>query len=630
MQEKGTISIHTENIFPIIKKFLYSDHEIFLRELVSNAVDATQKLKKLASLGEFTGELGDLKIEVSFDKKNNTITVSDKGLGMTGEEIKKYINQIAFSGAAEFVEKFKDKADAKDIIGKFGLGFYSAFMVSDKVELISKSFKEGTEAARWECDGSTEFELTEAKKESRGTDVILHINKDSEEFLDEYRIKGILEKYCKFLPVEIKFGTKDDSIEDGVDKDNKPKYKTVTSDRIINNTNPIWAKAPSELKDEDYLKFYKELYPFTEDPLFWIHLNVDYPFNLTGVLYFPKIKNDFEVHRNKIQLYSRQVFITDEVKDVVPDFLMLLHGVLDSPDIPLNVSRSYLQSDASVKKISQHITKKVADKLVDMFIKDRKEFEKKWDDISVFVRYGIISDEKFAEKAKEFALLKNVDGQYFTLKEYEDKVKPNQTDKDKNVIYLYSTDAAKQHSFIESAKSKAYDVLLLDGVLDSHFISNLEQKLEKTQLKRVDSEIIDKLISKDEKIASVLSSSEEELVKGVFEKAINNKNMTLAIESLSPDDLPVTVTMSEWMRRMKDMARTGGGGGMSFMGNMPDNYNVAINGNHHIIQKILKAETEEQKLKLAKQSYDLALLSQSMLTGADLTNFIKRSVELVS
>ncbi len=427
MQEKGTISIHTENIFPIIKKFLYSDHEIFLRELVSNAVDATQKLKKLASLGEFTGELGDLKIEVNFDKKNNTITVSDKGLGMTGEEIKKYINQIAFSGAAEFVEKFKDKADAKDIIGKFGLGFYSAFMVSDKVELISKSFKEGTEAARWECDGSTEFELTEAKKESRGTDVILHINKGSEEFLDEYRIKGILEKYCKFLPVEIKFGTKEDSVEDGVDKDNKPKYKTVTTDRIINNTSPIWAKAPSELKDEDYLKFYKELYPFTEDPLFWIHLNVDYPFSLTGVLYFPKVKNDFEIHRNKIQLYSRQVFITDEVKDVVPDFLMLLHGVLDSPDIPLNVSRSYLQSDASVKKISQHITKKVADKLVDMFIKDRKEFEKKWDDISVFVRYGIISDEKFADKAKEFALLKNVDGQYFTLKEYEDKVKANQT-----------------------------------------------------------------------------------------------------------------------------------------------------------------------------------------------------------
>ncbi len=629
MQEKGTISIHTENIFPIIKKFLYSDHEIFLRELVSNAVDATQKLKKLASLGEFSGELGDLKIEVSFDKKAKTITVSDRGLGMTGEEIKKYINQIAFSGAAEFVEKFKDKADAKDIIGKFGLGFYSAFMVADRVEVISKSYKEGTEAARWECDGSTEFDLTSAKKETRGTDVILHINSDSEEFLDEWRIKGILEKYCKFLPVEIKFGTKDESVEDGVDKDNKPKYKTITKDRIINNTNPIWAKAPSELKDEDYLKFYKELYPFSEDPLFWIHLNVDYPFNLTGVLYFPKIKNDFEINRNKIQLYSRQVFITDEVKDVVPDFLMLLHGVLDSPDIPLNVSRSYLQSDANVKKISSHITKKVADKLVDMFVRDRKEFEKKWDDISVFVRYGMISDEKFYEKAKEFSLLKNVDSQYFTLNEYTDKVKPNQTDKDKNVVYLYATDAAKQHAFVESAKAKAYDVLLLDGVLDSHFINHLEQKLEKTQLKRVDSDIVDKLIAKEESIASVLSKEEEEKVKAVFEKAINNKAMSLAIESLSPEEMPVTITMSEWMRRMKDMARTGGGGGMGFMGAMPDSYNVAINGNHALIQKILKAETEENQLKLAKQVYDLALLSQSMLTGADLTSFIKRSVEMV-
>jgi len=627
--EKGSISIHTENIFPIIKKFLYSDHEIFLRELVSNAVDATQKLKKLASIGEFNGELGDLKIEVSFDKKNNTITVSDKGLGMTGEEIKKYINQIAFSGAAEFVEKFKDQGDAKDIIGKFGLGFYSSFMVADRVEIISKSFKEGTEAARWECDGSTEFELSPDKKDARGTDVILHINKDSEEFLDEYRLKGILEKYCKFLPVEIKFGTKDESVEDGVDKDDKPKYKTITTDRIINNTSPIWAKAPLELKDEDYLKFYKELYPFTEDPLFWIHLNVDYPFSLTGVLYFPKIKNDFEIQRNKIQLYSRQVFITDEVKDVVPDFLMLLHGVLDSPDIPLNVSRSYLQSDSNVKKISAHITKKVADKLIDMFIKDRKEFEKKWDDISVFVRYGMISDEKFNEKAKEFALLKNVDGQYFTLNEYADKVKPNQTDKDGQVIYLYTNDKGKQDAFIQTARSKAYDVLMMDGVLDSHFIGNLEQKLEKTQLKRVDSDIIDKLITKTDAIPSILSKEEEETVKGVFEKAINNKAMTLAIESLSPDDLPVTVTMSEWMRRMKDMAKTGGGGGMSFMGAMPDNYNVAINGNHPIIQKVLKAETEEQKTKLAKQAYDLGLLSQSMLTGADLTAFIKRSVELV-
>ncbi len=627
--EKGSISIHTENIFPIIKKFLYSDHEIFLRELVSNAVDATQKLKKLASMGEFAGELGDLKIEVSFDKSKKTITVRDKGLGMTAEEIKKYINQIAFSGAAEFVEKFKDKADAKDIIGKFGLGFYSAFMVADKVEVVSKSYKEGTNAARWECDGSTEFELSDAEKAARGTDVILYINADSEEFLDEFRLKGILDKYCKFLPVEIKFGTKEDSVEDGVDKDNKPKYKTVTSDRIINNTSPIWTKAPLELKDEDYLAFYKELYPFTEDPLFWIHLNVDYPFNLTGVLYFPKIKNDFELHRNKIQLYSRQVFITDEVKDVVPDFLMLLHGVLDSPDIPLNVSRSYLQSDASVKKISAHITKKVADKLVDMFIKDRSEFEKKWDDISVFVKYGIISDEKFSEKAKEFALFKNTEGKYFTLNEYAEKVKPNQTDKDKNVVYLYTSDANKQHSFIEIAKSRAYDVLVLDGVLDSHFINHLEQKLEKTQLRRVDSDTIDKLISKEESVASVLSKEEEENVKGIFEKAINNKAMTLAVEAHSPEDLPVTITMSEWMRRMKDMAKTGGGGGFGFMGAMPDSYNVAINGNHALVQKILKAESEEEKTKLAKQVYDLALLSQNMLTGADLTSFIKRSVELV-
>ncbi len=627
--EKGSISIHTENIFPIIKKFLYSDHEIFLRELVSNAVDATQKLKKLAALGEFNGDLGDLKIEVSFDKKAKTITVSDKGLGMTGEEIKKYINQIAFSGAAEFVEKFKDKGDAKDIIGKFGLGFYSAFMVAGKVEVVSKSFKEGTEGARWECDGSTEFELSPDEKSTRGTDVILHINEDSEEFLDEFRLKGILEKYCKFLPVEIKFGTKDDSVEDGVDKDDKPKYKTVTTDRIINNPSPIWAKAPKDLKDEDYLAFYKELYPFTEDPLFWIHLNVDYPFNLTGVLYFPKIKNDFEMQRNKIQLYSRQVFITDEVKDVVPDFMMLLHGILDSPDIPLNVSRSYLQSDANVKKISAHITKKVADKLVDMFIKDRAEFEKKWDDISVFVKYGIISDEKFSEKAKEFALLKNVEKKYFTQTEYADKVKPNQTDKEGNVVYLYTSDIGKQDAFIQIAKNRAYDVLVLDGVLDSHYINHLEQKLEKTQLRRVDSDTIDKLIAKDESVASVLSKEEEESVKGVFEKAINNKAMTLGIESLSPEELPVTITMSEWMRRMKDMARTGGGGGMNFMGSMPDSYNVSINGNHALVQKILKAESEEDKTKLAKQVYDLALLSQNMLTGADLTSFIKRSVELV-
>lgn len=630
MQEKGTISIHTENIFPIIKKFLYSDHEIFLRELVSNAVDATQKLKKLSSLGEFKDELGDLRIEVKFDKKKKTLTVIDRGIGMTAEEIKKYINQIAFSGAAEFVEKFKDKGDAKDIIGKFGLGFYSSFMVADNVDIITRSYTVGeTEAAKWTCDGSTEFSIESTTKQDRGTEIILHINKDSEEFLDEFRIKGILEKYCKFLPVEIKFGTKEESVPDGEDKDGKPKHKSVKVDRIINNPDPLWTKSPKDLKDEDYLKFYKELYPFSEDPLFWIHLNVDYPFNLTGILYFPKVKNDFELQKNKIQLYSRQVFITDEVKDVVPDFLMLLHGVLDSPDIPLNVSRSYLQSDSSVKKISQHITKKVADKLSQMFKKDRKEFEKKWDDINIFVKYGMISDEKFYEKAKDFGLLKNVDGAYFTFDEYKEKVKDHQSDKDKQTIYLYTSDAGKQDTYIQMAKAKSYDVLLMDGVLDSHFISNLEQKLENTQLKRVDSDTIDKLIAKDEKIESVLNKEEEEQIKGIFEKAIQNKSMTLAVESMSPADLPVTVTMSEWMRRMKDMAKTGGGG-MPFMGSMPDSYNVSVNANHNVIQKVLKAETEEQKIKLAKQAYDLALLSQNMLTGADLTSFIKRSVELVS
>ncbi|HYF67352.1 MAG TPA: molecular chaperone HtpG [Ohtaekwangia sp.] len=628
--EKGTISIHTENIFPIIKKFLYSDHEIFLRELVSNAVDATQKLKKLASMGEFNGELGELQIDVSFDKEKKTITVSDKGLGMTGEEIKKYINQIAFSGAAEFVEKFKDKGDAKDIIGKFGLGFYSAFMVADKVEVISRSYKVGeNEAARWECDGSTEFELSAATRTERGTDVILHINADSEEFLDEWRLKGILEKYCKFLPVEIKFGTEDESVEDGVDEEGKPKYKTVKKDRIINNPSPLWTKSPKDLKDEDYLAFYKTLYPFSEDPLFWIHLNVDFPFSLTGILYFPKVKNDFELQKNKIQLYSRQVFITDEVKDVVPDFLMLLHGVLDSPDIPLNVSRSYLQSDTSVKKISQHITKKVADKLQELFKKDRADFEKKWDDINIFIKYGMISDEKFYEKAKDFVLFKNVDKQCFTQDEYKEKVKTNQTDKEGQLVYLYSSDPGKQDSFIQAAKAKSYDVLQLDGVLDSHFINSLEQKLEKTQLKRVDSDTVDKLIDKDTKVESVLSQEEQDHVKGIFEKAINNKSFSVAVESLSPDEFPVVITMSEFMRRMKDMARTGGGG-YAFMGSMPDNYNLAVNANHTIVQKILKADQEEEKVKLAKQACDLALLSQNMLTGAELTSFIKRSVELVS
>ncbi len=628
MAEKGTISINTENIFPIIKKFLYSDHEIFLRELVSNAVDATQKIKRLSSLGEYTGELGDLRVEVSFDKKKKTITISDNGLGMTDEEIKKYINQIAFSGATEFVEKFKDADDANEIIGKFGLGFYSSFMVADNVDIISKSYQKGTKAVKWTCDGSTSYEITAGKRKDRGTDVVLHVNKDSEEFLDQSKLQGILDKYCKFLPVTVKFGEKDTQVEDGKDKDDKPKYKTVKADNIINNTNPIWAKSPADLKDEDYLNFYKELYPFSEDPLFWIHLNVDYPFNLTGVLYFPKAKNDFEFQKSKIQLYSRQVFITDEVKDVVPEFLMLLHGVIDSPDIPLNVSRSYLQSDSNVKKINSYITKKVADKLGDLFKKERETYEAKWDDIGVFVKYGMLSEEKFYEKAKDFALLKNIEGKYFTLEEYKEKVSPNQTDKDGNISYLYTSDEGKQHSFIESAKAKGYDVLLLDGAIDSHFINHMEQKLEKTSLKRVDAETIDKLIDKDEKIESVLSKEDEEKTKEVFEKAINNPAMTVMIESQSPNDMPVTITMSEFMRRMKDMAQTGGGGQFAMMGNMPDQYNMAVNANHTIIGKILKEKDEAKQTQLAKQAYDLAMLSQNLLSGADLTSFIKRSVEL--
>ena len=628
MEEKGTISIKTENIFPIIKKFLYSDHEIFLRELISNAVDATQKIKRLSSINEYKGELGDLTIEVSINKKRKTITVSDKGIGMTADEVKKYINQIAFSGASDFVEKFKDLKDANDIIGKFGLGFYSCFMVADKVDIITKSYVDDAEEVKWTCDGNTEFEITKTKKKMRGTDVILHLAKDSKEFLDEFKIRTILNKYSKFLPVPIKFGQKEESLKDGKDKDGKDKYKTVKVDDIINNTEPLWTKSPADLKDEDYLKFYKELYSFSEDPLFWIHLNVDYPFNLTGILYFPKIKNDFEVQKNKIQLYSRQVFITDEVKDIVPEFLMLLHGVIDSPDIPLNVSRSFLQSDANVKKINTHITKKVADKLNDLFKKDRKVYETKWDDISIFVKYGIITEEKFDEKARSFTLLKNLDDKYFTLEEYRKHVEKTQTDKDKNVVYLYTTDAGKQHAYIESAQNKGYDVLKMDIVIDSHFINHLEQKLEKTMLKRVDADTIDKLIDKDDKMESVLSNDDQEKIKAIFEKAINNKSMTIQVESLSPDEMPVTITMSEFMRRMKDMAATGGG--MPMMGGMPDQYNMSVNGNHAIISKILKSNNKKVQNNLAKQAFDLAMLSQNMLSGAELTDFIKRSVTLAT
>lgn len=627
IEEKGSISIHTENIFPIIKKFLYSDNEIFLRELVSNAVDAVQKIKRLAALGQYSGELGNPLVEVALDEEKKTITISDNGLGMTAEEIKKYINQVAFSGASEFVEKFKDAKDANEIIGKFGLGFYSAFMVADLVEIQTLSFQESAEPARWVCDGSTSYEITEGTRTTRGTDIILHINTESEEFLSKNKLEEILDKYGKFLPVPIKFGTKTENLPDGEDEEGKPKTIAVETDNIINTTAPVWTKAPADLSDQDYLDFYKQLYPYAEDPLFWIHLNVDYPFNLTGVLYFPKLKNDFDMQRNKIKLFSRQVFITDEVKDIVPEFLMLLHGVIDSPDIPLNVSRSFLQADSNVKKINSYITKKVADKLHELFNKDRKGYEEKWVDIGLFVKYGMVSEEKFYDKAKDFALLTNTKNENYTLEEYREKVKDVQTDKNGQVIYIYTNDPAKQDSFIQSANKKDYDVLLMNSAIDNHFVSSLEQKLEKTSLKRVDSSVASKLIQKDEVIESVLTEEQSEKVKGVFEKAIIKPGFQVEIVGLHPEEFPVTVTMDEFMRRMKDMAQMGGG--MSFYGNMPDSYKVAINGNHKLVNRILQTENAEEQTALAKQAVDLALLSQGMLTGAELTAFVNRSVELI-
>ncbi|MEI6947934.1 molecular chaperone HtpG [Paraflavisolibacter sp. H34] len=629
MQEKGSISIHTENIFPIIKKFLYSDHEIFLRELVSNSVDATQKIKRLSSMGQYQGELGDLKVEVSVDEAAKTITISDRGIGMTADEIKKYINQIAFSGAEDFLEKFKEAKDANEIIGRFGLGFYSAFMVADRVEIQTLSYQQGAEPARWICDGSTEFEITEGSRTERGTDVILYVNADNEEFLQKTRLEDILNKYGKFLPVPIQFGTRTDDVEDGEDEEGKPKYKEVEVPNIINNTTPIWTKAPSDLKDEDYLKFYKELYPFSEDPLFWIHLNVDYPFNLTGVLYFPKVKNEFDLQRNKIKLFSRQVFITDEVKDIVPEFLMLLHGVIDSPDIPLNVSRSYLQADANVKKINGYITRKVADKLNELFRKDRKSYEEKWPDIGMFVKYGMLSDDKFYDKAKDFALLTNTKNEHATLAEYREKVKDAQTDKSDTVVYLYTNDPTRQDSFIQAANRKGFDVLLMNSPIDNHFLHHLETKLEKTNLKRVDADVMEKLIQKSEEPKHELTTEEAQTVQEVFEKAINKPNMKPEVEALATDDLPVTVTVDEFMRRMKDMAKLSGGAGMGFYGSLPDTYKVAINGNHKLIRRILETEGEEQRLQLARQVFDLALLSQGMLTGADLTEFVQRSANMI-
>lgn len=626
VQEKGTISINTENIFPIIKKFLYSDHEIFLRELVSNAVDATQKIKRLGSLGHYNQELGELKIRVAVDPEAKTITISDSGIGMTAEEIKKYINQVAFSGATEFMEKFKEANDANEIIGRFGLGFYSAFMVAERVEIQTLSYQDGATPARWTCDGSTEFEITDGTRTERGTDVILYINEDSTEFLEKHRIQSILDKYAKFLPIPVQFGTKTESEPDGEDENGKPKYKSVEVDNIINNTSPIWTKAPGELKDEDYLNFYQELYPFQEEPLFWIHLNVDYPFNLTGVLYFPKLKNDFEVQKNKIKLFSRQVFITDEVKDIVPEFLLLLHGVIDSPDIPLNVSRSFLQSDSNVKKINSYISRKVAEKLAELFKKERKAYEEKWSDIGLFVKYGALSDEKFYEKAKEFILLTNTNKENYTLEEYSSKVKDFQTDKNGQLVYLYTVDPEQQHSYIAAAEKKSYDVLLMNSPIDSHFIHHLEMKLEKTSMKRVDADVIDKLIEKDDTAKHTLTTEETDKLKAIFDKAISNPAMKVEVESGAADSFPVSITMEEWMRRMKDMSKLGGG--MNFYGSMPDNYKVAINGNHKLINKILSAD-EAQQTVLAKQAFDLALLAQGMLKGKDLTAFVERSVEVL-
>lgn len=631
----GKINVQTENIFPIIKKFLYSDHEIFLRELVSNAVDATQKLKTLSSLGKYKEELGDLRIEVNIDKENKTLTIKDKGIGMTSDEVDKYINEIAFSSAEEFVKKFKTKSEAESnaIIGHFGLGFYSAFMVSEKVEFITKTYKKGgsTKAVKWECDGSPEYQLTESEKTERGTEIILHIAEDSLEFLEEQRIHRILNKYCKFLPVEIQFGTETitEKVEGEKDEDGKDKEIEIEKDRIINNTMPAWKISPSELKDEDYKGFYRELYPMTfEEPLFNIHLNVDYPFNLTGILYFPKVKKNFEVQKDKIQLYCNQVFITDSVEGIVPDFLTLLHGVIDSPDIPLNVSRSYLQSDSNVKKISNHISKKVADKLEELFKNDRKSFEEKWDDIKIFITYGMISEEKFYEKAQKFYLFKNVDGKYFTYEEYQKHIENTQKDKENKLVYLYSSNQDEQHTFIDSAIERGYDVLLMDGPLDNHFVNMLEQKLENSSFSRVDADIIEKLIQKEDAMPSKLSEDEQNNLKPLLEKNIDKAKFHIVFENLSETDQPAIITQPEFMRRMKDM-QTLGGNGMAFMGEMPDQYNMVFNTNHSLISKIIEEKEEEKQNEIIKQITDLALLSQNLLTGKELTAFIKRSVDII-
>jgi len=680
--ENGKINVTTENIFPIIKQFLYSDQEIFLRELISNAVDATQKLNTISVAGDFNGEVGNTTIEVKIDKENKTLTISDKGIGMTAKEIDKYINQIAFSGAESFVKKYKDKAS---VIGHFGLGFYSSFMVADRVDIISQSYKK-SKTVKWSCDGSPEYSIEDIDKRDRGTDIVLHISDDSKDFLEEARINELLTKYCKFLPVEIAFGKKKEW-KDG---------KEIELDElnIINDTNPTWTRKPADLKDEDYNEFYRKLYPtVVDDPLFHIHLNVDYPFNLTGILYFPKINNNVEVQKNKIQLYSNQVFVTDSVEDIVPEFLTLLHGVLDSPDIPLNVSRSYLQSDANVKKISSHITKKVADKLNEIFKSNRDDYEKKWDDLSVFIKYGMLTEEKFYDKASKFCMFKSTDDKYFTFDEYREAIKENQTDKDGNVVYLYTTNKEEQHSFIQAAKEKAYDVAILDGQLDTHFVNHLETKIEKSKFVRVDADVADKLIAKEDTIKSTFTTEEENELRPVFKSVVPTEvNFDVSFEGLSDTENPIIITQSEFMRRMKDMSKMGGGG-MNFYGDLPDSYNIVVNTNHKLVKTVLDEEkntlskdleevytelktveqekeaiekltkdkkeeeiSQEEKDKLAdvdkkineinskkdekltafgkenklvKQLVDLALLSNNMLKGESLTNFVKRSVELI-
>jgi molecular chaperone HtpG len=680
--QTGKIGVTTENIFPIIKKFLYSDHEIFLRELISNAVDATQKLKTLANMGEYKGELGDLTIRVKTDKKKGTLTITDQGIGMTQEEIEKYINQIALSSAEDFLEKYKNQSNA--IIGHFGLGFYSAFMVSEKVEIVTQSYLPDTKAIKWSCNGTPEYSIEEVTREGRGTDIILHVEKDSRDFLEENKINELLRKYCRFLPVEIAFG-KQKEWKDG-------KETELDKDKIINDPNPLWTRKPTDLKEEDYTKFYHDLYPVSEEPLFNIHLNVDYPFHLTGILYFPKIKNNIEIQKNKIQLYCNQVFVTDSVEGIVPEFLTLLHGVLDSPDIPLNVSRSYLQSDSNVKKISSHITKKVADRLAEIFKNDREQFEKKWDSLKLFIEYGMMTEEKFYEKAEKFALFKNSEGKYFTFDEYKTLIKENQTDKNKTLIYLYSTNKEEQHSFIDAAKARAYDVLEMEGQLDTHFINHIEQKFKDSRFTRVDGDTVDKLIEKGESKESKLSSDQQNRLIPVFRSQLPEKaNYIVMFEALGENDQPIIITQTEFLRRMKDMSAMGGG--MNFYGELPDSYNLVVNGNHPLVQRInedlekklseelkkvddkisplnknredlekAKKNKKEEEIKqedrdrleelnkkisdleskkekalqkfgvsnkLVKQLIDLALLANGMLKGEDLTKFVKRSIELI-